>query len=330
MDENSLEVRTALQAVRMASDLCRRVRNDLGAEGSILKDDRSPVTVADFASQAILCKTIRESFPEDAIAAEENSKELREPDRSGILDRVTSYVARLAPGSSPKDVCTWIDYGTHSVAERYWAVDPIDGTKGFLRNDQYAIAIALVEKGTVKLGLLGCPNLYADPGHPDGERGCIFLGIRGKGSVQIDGAGVMRKVLAVSKVKNPREASFAESVESEHGDLRSHARLASAMGILAPPLKMDSQAKYGILARGEVTFYIRIPSSSAPGYKENVWDHAAGSIITEEAGGRVTDILERPLDFASGIRMEKNHGILASNGMLHDTVLRALAMQLMG
>jgi 3'-phosphoadenosine 5'-phosphosulfate (PAPS) 3'-phosphatase len=51
------------------------------------------------------------------------------------------------------------------------------------------------------------------------------------------------------------------------------------------------QAKYGILARGEVTLYLRVPSSSEPGYKENIWDHAAGSIIAEEAGGKVTDAL---------------------------------------
>jgi 3'(2'), 5'-bisphosphate nucleotidase len=89
---------------------------------------------------------------------------------------------------------------------------------------------------------------------------------------------------------------------------------------------MDSQAKYGILARGEVTLYLRVPSPAEPGYKEKIWDHAAGAIIAEEAGGRVTDILGRPLDFSSGIKMEKNHGILVTNGMLHDIVLKALEM----
>ena len=89
---------------------------------------------------------------------------------------------------------------------------------------------------------------------------------------------------------------------------------------------MDSQAKYGILARGEVTLYLRVPSSAEPGYKENIWDHAAGSIIAEEAGGKVTDVLGRPLDFSSGIKMEKNQGIFVSNGILHEVVLKALEM----
>jgi 3'(2'), 5'-bisphosphate nucleotidase len=82
--------------------------------------------------------------------------------------------------------------------------------------------------------------------------------------------------------------------------------------------------KYGIVARGEATLYLRIPSSSEVGYKENIWDHAAGSIITEESGGKVTDSLGRPLEFTSGIKMEKNEGIVASNGILHDVVLKAL------
>jgi 3'(2'), 5'-bisphosphate nucleotidase len=89
---------------------------------------------------------------------------------------------------------------------------------------------------------------------------------------------------------------------------------------------MDSQAKYGILARGEVTLYLRVPSAAEPGYKENIWDHAAGSIIAEEAGGKVTDTLGRPLDFSSGIKMEKNQGVLVSNGILHGVVLKALEM----
>ena len=324
MDENSLEVLTAVRAVRMASELCRRVRRDLVVEESLLKSDRSPVTIADFGSQAILCKILREEFPKDAIVAEEDSEEIRKPDRSRILGQITDYVSHFIPGSSPEDICSWIDVGSHSVSDRYWAMDPIDGTKGFLRNDQYAIALALVEYGTVELGILACPNLYADQNQPGGEKGCLFLAIKGRGSVQIDLPGERKKRLSVSKVTHPQEASFTESVESEHADHLLHQRLAQKLNISRPSLKMDSQAKYGILARGEVTLYLRVPSSSKPGYKEKVWDHAAGSIIAEEAGGKVTDILGRALDFSSGIRMEENHGILASNGSLHEIVLETL------
>jgi 3'(2'), 5'-bisphosphate nucleotidase len=326
MDQNSPEVMTAIQAAIKASALCEKIRMDLGGGESLLKSDRSPVTIADYGSQAMICKLIRERFPNDTIVAEEDSKELRRPDRSKILERVTDYVNAFIPVSSSEEVCSWIDFGSNSATGRSWALDPIDGTKGFLRGDQYAIALALIEKGMVKLGILACPNLYADVHHPFGEKGCLFLALKGKGSFQMDRWGVSKRHIFVSKVKSPSEAVITESVEPDHADHLTHQRLAQKLNISKPSLRMDSQAKYGILARGEVTLYLRVPSSAEPGYKENIWDHAAGSIIAEEAGGRVTDVLGHPLDFSSGIKMKKNHGILVSNGILHEVILEALKM----
>jgi 3'(2'), 5'-bisphosphate nucleotidase len=327
MDQYSPEVITAVQAVIKASALCEKIRMDLSGGESLLKSDRSPVTIADYGSQALICKFIRERFPSDTIVAEEDSKELRRSDRSRMLERVTGYVNAFIPASSSEEVCSWIDFGSNSVPGRFWALDPIDGTKGFLRGDQYAIALALIEKGMVKLGVLACPNLYAEVRHPSGERGCLFLALKGKGSFQMDSTGVRKRPIFVSKVRSPSEATITESVEPDHADHLTHQRLAQKLNISKPSLRMDSQAKYGILARGEVTLYLRVPSSAEPGYKENIWDHAAGAIIAEEAGGRVTDVMGRPLDFSSGIKMERNHGILVSNGILHEVVLKALEMR---
>lgn len=326
MDENSPEVATVIRAAVKASALCQKIRIDLVGGESILKSDRSPVTVADYGSQAIVCKLIRERFPDDTIIAEEDSKELRRPDRSKILEQVTNYVNTFIRVSSSAEVCSWIDYSSNSITDRFWALDPIDGTKGFLRGDQYAIALALIEKGVVKLGILACPNLYVDIHRPSGGKGCLFVALEGRGSVQMDINGLNRRSISVSKVKNSSEAVITESVEADHADHLFHQRLAKKLNISKPSLRMDSQAKYGILARGEVTLYLRVPSPIEPGYKENIWDHAAGAIIAEEAGGRVTDILGRPLDFSCGIKMEKNHGVLVSNGILHDVVLKALEM----
>ena len=58
---------------------------------------------------------------------------------------------------------------------RYWTLDPIDGTKGFLRGDQYAVALGLIDDGEVILGVLGCPNLP----NSDGSRGAIFSAVEG-------------------------------------------------------------------------------------------------------------------------------------------------------
>jgi 3'(2'), 5'-bisphosphate nucleotidase len=326
MDQNSPEVVTAIQATITASVLCQKINRDLAGRGSILKSDRSPVTIADYGSQAIICKMIRERFPHDTIVAEEDSKELRSPDHSKILGQVTHHVNAFIPTSSSKEVCSWIDFSSNSVTDRFWTLDPIDGTKGFLRGDQYAIALALIEEGLVKLGVMACPNLYVDKDRPDGKRGCLFFAVRGKGSFQMDMDGGQKQALSVSKVQSPSEASITESVEPDHADHLFHQRLAEKLNILKPSLRMDSQAKYGIVARGEATLYLRVPSPSEPGYKEKIWDHAAGSIIAEEAGGKVTDTLGRPLDFSCGVKMEKNHGIVVSNGILHGLVLRALEM----
>ena len=326
MDQNSTAVVTAIQAVIKASALCQKIRLDLVGGESILKSDRSPVTIADYGSQAVICKLIRERFPNDTIVAEEDSKELRRPGRSKILEQVTHFVNAFVPASSSKEVCSWIDFSSNTITDRFWTLDPIDGTKGFLRGEQYAIALALIENGVVILGILACPNLYVDIHHPFGEKGCLFIALKGKGSFQMDNNGVSKRTLSVSKVKNPSEAIITESVEPDHADHLTHQRLAKRLNISKPSLRMDSQAKYGIVARGEATLYLRVPSPSEPGYKENIWDHAAGSIIAEEAGGRVTDVLGRPLDFSCGIKMVKNHGILVSNEILHDVVLKALGM----
>jgi 3'(2'), 5'-bisphosphate nucleotidase len=143
----------------------------------------------------------------------------------------------------------------------------------------------------------------------------------------MDRHGGNQRTISVSRVKNPSEATITESVEADHANHLTHQRLAERLNISKPSVRMDSQAKYGILARGEVTLYLRVPSPAEPGYKENIWDHAAGSLIAEEAGGKVTDVLGRPLDFSSGIKMVKNDGILVSNGRLHDVVLKALEME---
>jgi len=254
-----------------ASILCQQVQKDLIGEVSFIKSDRSPVTIADYGSQAIICKRVKEAFPKDTIIAEEDAAELRKPENSTTLAQVTRYVRNRLSNTSPGQVCDWIDLSSHSVTERFWVLDPIDGTKGFLRGDQYAIALALIEHGTVQLGLLACPSLHVDIHEPKGKRGCVFLAVRRKGSVQMDLDGGNKQTISVSKIKDPSGAFFTESVEADHSDHVFHERIARKFNISKPPLRMDSQAKYGIVARGEAVLYLRIPAPSEQGYKENIW-----------------------------------------------------------
>jgi 3'(2'), 5'-bisphosphate nucleotidase len=126
----------------------------------------------------------------------------------------------------------------------------------------------------------------------------------------------------VDDVDDATAARFCESVEAAHSHQGDAARVAALLGITAAPLRMDSQCKYGTVARGEASIYLRLPRRAA--YRERIWDHAAGSLIVHEAGGRVSDVHGRPLDFTCGRTLERNEGIVATNGRLHREVLAAV------
>jgi 3'(2'), 5'-bisphosphate nucleotidase len=320
------EKQVAIEAVTRAAQLCAAVRAEMVGAAFLQKDDKSPVTVADFGAQALVCQRLIEAFPGDAIVGEEDAAELRKRENAGLLDQVARYVRRSLPGATRRDICAWIDAGGSQPARRFWTLDPIDGTKGFLRNDQYAVALALIEDGEIKVGALACPALPLDPnGSPD-SGGSLFFAARGEGAyVAPLGGGAPTSIHVATNGAGRR---FVESVEAAHGNQHLQEAIARAVGISQPALRMDSQAKYGSVARGDAALYLRLPSPKSPGYRENIWDHAAGAIIVEEAGGRVTDMHGAPLDFTQGAKLHGNRGVVVSNGALHDLAIEALAREL--
>ncbi len=329
-DLNDPAIHFAVQASRRAAQLVRQVQAEL-VTPALTKEDRSPVTVADFACQALVAKLLSDAFPGQPLVAEESSGALQKPGAEKSLALVTSFVGRAlqAPGVEPpssQQVCAWIDRGTTESASRFWTLDPIDGTKGFLRGDQYAVALALVEDGIVKLGVLGCPNL-TDADTPDlTGPGSLVVAVRGQGAwcASIESPSGWRQ-LHVSGRSRPAEARLLRSFESGHTNVDQIGLFAGAMGAQAQPVLMDSQAKYAVLAAGAGDVMLRLLSASQPDYKEKIWDHAAGSLILQEAGGRISDLEGRPLDFTTGRMLVHNRGVLASNGMLHAPALAALA-----
>lgn len=313
----------ALQAVREAAALCRAVQADIDPMATA-KADRSPVTIADFGSQALICRALKDAFPEDSIVAEEDAETLRTPESAELRSRVYRQVAAIRECVDEDAVCRWIDLGdgTGGATGRFWTLDPIDGTKGFLRKEQYAIALALIVDGRIEVAAMACPNLETEPG--GGPIGSLLVAVRGQGSTlhSIDGAGVARAV-QVSDRSDPAQARFCESVESGHSAHGEAADVAGRLGIVTAPLRLDSQAKYVVVARGEADIYLRLPTRAD--YREKIWDHAAGALILSEAGGTITDVSGRALDFTRGRELTENRGIVATNGQLHDRVLAALA-----
>ena len=211
-----------------------------------------------------------------------------------------------------------------------WTLDPIDGTKGFLRGGQYAVCLALLIDARVELGVIGCPNIPSIPSPssyqntststdkytpnssgstatPDdasanpGDTGALFVAVRGHGAYQLpllvpstpppptppSGTSGSQSDITPNhrrfRLNMPRlalhELSFLESVEKAHAALDTNARVAARLGVRAGPVRMDSQAKYAALVRGDGGggVYLRLPVAGGGrggepgGYQEKIW-----------------------------------------------------------
>ncbi len=321
--DRKLELDTALEAVRRAAIAAMTVRADLGARGAgtITKQDNSPVTVADFAAQAVVAATLEAAFPNDSLVGEEDAVGLRGDAASALRARVTEIVSSsLARRVGHEEVLAWLDRGqARGDTERYWVVDPIDGTKGFLRGGQFAIALALIEGGEVTAAVLACPAYDLAP---QAIPGLLFGAMRGSGAFEVSFAGSPpspRRPVRVAVWRGQSLLRVCESVESGHTDQAMASAIVQRLGLVEPPLRLDSQAKYAAVARGDADVYLRLPTRAD--YREKVWDHAAGALLLAEAGGTVTDVDGRPLDFARGTTLQGNRGVVATTGTCHDRVV---------
>lgn len=317
----------ALTAVQQAALLAQEIQSEM-VTPAITKDDRSPVTVADFAAQAVVGYYLERRFPDLSLVGEENAAVLKTPEGQGSLDKITGFVRRVVPGVSTQDVIDFIDRGRGDVRDRYWTLDPIDGTKGFLRGDQYAAALAYVESGQVQIGVLGCPNLSPRRLSDLDGQGSLLAAVRGEGSwmtvLEQSPADQVYREVRVSAQADPAQARVLRSFESGHTNVSQIDRFQDALGGEADPVRLDSQAKYALLAAGEGEIYLRLLSEDRRDYREKIWDQAAGSVLVEEAGGVVTDLDGVALDFSQGRRLSVNRGLCASNGILHQKALQAL------
>ena len=206
-----------------------------------------------------------------------------------------------------------------------WALDPIDGTKGFLRGEQYAVCLALIVDAKVQVGVIGCPNLSQDTSDPDGPKGCMFVAVRGQGAEQMSLSGSNPVPVKIPRFSDG-DLNMLESVEAAHSSHSFNHRVSQLLNITRPPTRMDSQAKYCALSRGDGGIYLRLPGT--PGYVEKIWDHAPGSLLVEEAGGVITDARGLPLNFGLGRNLQGNHGVVAAGKTTHEKVLAAVKQAL--
>jgi 3'(2'), 5'-bisphosphate nucleotidase len=155
------ELETAKTIARVAAGICQNIQAELVDPSQ--KDGREPVTIADYASQAVIGNALAENFPDDGVLSEERSEEfmllLNDNQRALVQQFVTDAVGGYV---FEEQVCAWLDFGKQRDSERLWIVDPIDGTKGFLRGQHYCVAISLMIGGEPVLGVLASPGFYEE------------------------------------------------------------------------------------------------------------------------------------------------------------------------
>jgi 3'(2'), 5'-bisphosphate nucleotidase len=325
MDGYQNELQTAIAAVRQAARVTQAVQKQI-TDDVLEKQDRSPVTIADYASQAVICHALKEALPDDPIVGEEDAAELRGGDNAGFVNRILEELAAIDVDTTADEVCSWIDLGNGTGGSRFWTLDPIDGTKGFLRGQQYAISLALIVDGELTVAVLGCPNLPLDP-DDETSPGTLFFAVRGEGafvfSIEDSDVTIAEAVRVHTGVAvDWLDARLCESVESGHSSHSRSAQIAETLGITKKAIRLDSQAKYAVVARGQADIYLRLPTRKA--YQEKIWDHAGGVLVVQEAGGSVSDINGKPLDFTQGHELTQNRGVVVSNGPLHKAVVKAV------
>jgi HAL2 family 3'(2'),5'-bisphosphate nucleotidase len=308
-----------LEAVWEAAQCCERIAEDFRKQDHHTKDDASPVTVADYCSQALILYRLSKITPDIGVVAEEQGDELRE--RPEMCARVAAFAQAFEPELAPERIPDLLDRGNHSGGDKgiFWTLDPIDGTKGYLRGGQYAIALALIENGRPVFGVLGCPRYEATD---TGRAGVVFYGGESLPAEMVTAPGAKPRAVQVSESLQTCDAKLCESVESGHTSHERSAMLIEKLGLSKEVVRMDSQAKYAAVAHGAAGVYMRLPVKK--GYREKIWDHAAGVAVIEAAGGKVTDLNGKPLDFGLGETLDNNRGVLATNGALHPPALAVL------
>ncbi|KAH6917101.1 3',5'-bisphosphate nucleotidase [Coprinopsis sp. MPI-PUGE-AT-0042] len=359
MSTYALEEKVAIAAVKRASILTSSVFEKLVKNETLVKGDKSP---------AVISTLLHAAFPDDPIVGEEDASDLRLESGKAMKDRIVTLANEALTLPADEEEAAWgvgsgkvrseneildaIDRGCHPGGNtgRMWTIDPIDGTKGFLRGEQYAVCVSLIVDAQVQVGVIGCPNLPVSPTDPSKGTGCIFTAVRGQGARQIafssspgataldsssDAAATATPTatspslstgdivpLQIPQVPDTSDLSFLESVEAAHSSHTFNDRVATVLGIQKPPVRMDSQAKYCCLARGQGGAYLRMPTGV--GYREKIWDHAPGEILVAEAGGIVTDSRGQPLNFGLGRTLGENYGVIAAAKSIQPAIVTAV------
>jgi len=258
------ELARAIELARLAgAEVARMQRGELGVE---MKPGNEPVTLADRRASELIVAGLLESFPADPVISEEL------PPAPGALG-----------------------------APRYWLVDPIDGTKDFIRGeDGYSVMIGLVCDGKPTMGVVYQPAMdRLFQGTPAGS----LMTQRGQTTA-----------LAVSRVTAASDVRLVAS--------KSHR--AAAIDLVKQELGIADEINVGsvgvklcLIAAGVRDLYVN------PVARTKAWDTCAPEAILVPAGGRLSDLFGTPIDYTH--ELAHRRGLIASNGLVHDEVIQKLS-----
>lgn len=204
------------------------------------------------------------------------------------LAKLTPEIPRLSEegGDTP--------YATRRTWRRYWLIDPLDGTKEFIkRNGQFTVNIALIEDGEPVLGVVHAPDL-AITWYGSAGRGAFLRRDGGPPeALRTDAARTARPRVLVSRShRGPEVDALLERLPDYE------------------PVVMGSSLKFCVIAEGEADFYPRLGPTSE-------WDTAAGHAVLAAAGGQVTDTTGAPLRYNAKDSLLNPH-FLAFGDASHD------------
>jgi 3'(2'), 5'-bisphosphate nucleotidase len=262
------------QELTVAAELARRagalILGYFGTGVSVdTKAGDEPVTRADREASELILAGLRAAFPDDVLISEEAPDD---PRRLGADVRV-------------------------------WFVDPLDGTRDFIRGRQgFAVMIGLVERARPVLGVV-----Y----QPCGDR--LYTAAPGQGALLVDERGTRR--LHASTVSDPAQLRLVASRSHRTPEID---RVKAALGIDDEMNIGSVGLKLGLIALGERDLYVN-PSS-----KSSAWDTCAPEALLEQAGGRMTDLHGEPLRYDAE-ELKNLRGLIASNGVAHDAVIARIA-----
>ncbi|KXX75244.1 hypothetical protein MMYC01_208429 [Madurella mycetomatis] len=344
------ELEIAIRAAQSAAHISRLALSTAHAgehaeSFDVVKDDLSSVTIADFAIQALLTRSLRDFFPRDGFVGEESADELRQNPK--LSSRVLAILGQSLgdPTRFPDvdDLCEVIDScttsspsGGDSASGRVWVFDPIDGTKTFIRREQYAINIALLDHGRQLLSVVACPLLSMDATAPVTDAsidptgvGCILYAVRGHGTYVRPLPG------GLGEVESRRLERHADNVspndlrcvtcwdQLDSGVSEVHKAIAEKLNVPFPGCDLLGWVpRWAVISLGLANFTVWV-------YKKRdryakIWDHAGAMLLFEEVGGIITDVHGKPIDLSSGRKLNANFGFVAAPRNLHHVVLRTV------